>query len=64
MIKIVIKPSSRKQNNEWIPEGMIIFPSGETQTERSESYSKKFETKWQADQYFSQMSHKKYKIGI
>lgn len=64
MIKVVIKPNSRQQNSAWIPEGMIIFPSGATQTERSESYSKKFETKEQADQYFLQMSNKKYRIGI
>ena len=62
MIKIIIKPSSRQQNKTWIPEGMIIFPSGATQTERSESYSKKFETKEQANQYFLQMSNKRYRV--
>ena len=63
MVKIIIKPNSEKIERKWTPAGMIIFPSDGVQTEHAERYyENKFETKEEADQYFVQVSSKKYKI--
>ena len=63
MINIVIKPSSEKMGDKWIPAGVIKFPSGPTLTERVERYYEiKFDASKEANQYFLQASHRRYKI--
>ena len=60
---MIINPSSRKDGDKWIPEGMIGFPSGPDLTERKEwCEDAKFDSKGEADQYFMQASKRKYKI--
>ena len=62
-MKIIIKPNSRQDGDNWIPEGMVGFPSGPDLTERKEwCEDAKFDTKEEADQYFMQACKKKYKI--
>ena len=64
MINIVIKPNSSKSGNKWTPEGMVYFPSGPSLTEQKEwCENAKFDTKEEADKYFTQACRKKYRIN-
>ncbi len=63
MINIIIKSSSEKIDNKWMPAGIVRFPSGPTHTERVERcYDVKFDTEEEANQYFMQVCKKKYRI--
>jgi len=45
-MKVIIKPSSRKDGDKWVPEGMVSFPNGPDLTERKEwCEDAKFDTK-------------------
>ncbi|OGN28697.1 MAG: hypothetical protein A3A33_01990 [Candidatus Yanofskybacteria bacterium RIFCSPLOWO2_01_FULL_49_25] len=62
-MKIIIKPNSHQDGNEWIPEGMVSFPNGADLTERRESCQEaKCDTKEEADKYFLQACRRKFKI--
>ncbi|GEM_PF-6344370 len=62
-MKVIINPSSHQDGDKWIPGGMVGFPSGPDLTEGKEwCENAKFDTKEEADKYFTQACRKKYKI--
>lgn len=63
MLKVVIKPDSHQgADKKWIPSGMIIYPSGGSQTEHLESYGDVgLKTKEEADCYFTIASNRKHR---
>ena len=62
MVNIIIKPSSERSGNRWIPAGIVRFYEGVSFTERVEwYYDLKFDTEKEANQYFILACKKKYK---